>query len=106
MPAAVGPLGRLSLIDPTGDLAEEAALALGRCQMEQGDAAMADLAFARVIDSRDAARRAEARFNHSRALRLAGRYEEALAVMRETPTRVPGTTSSWRSPEPAGPTRR
>ena len=84
-PSAVGPLGRLGLIDQTGDLPEEAALALGRCQMEMGDPAVADLAFVRVIESRDSARRHEARFRHARALRLTGRYAEALAVLRETP---------------------
>ena len=84
-PAAVGPLGRLSLIELTGDLFEEAALALGRCQLELGDAGMAELAFVRVIDSRDPVRRREARFRHARALRMTGRYDEALALMRETP---------------------
>ena len=84
-PAAVGPLGRLSLIAESGDLFEEAALALGRCQMELGDPALAELALARVIDSRDLSRRREARFRHARALRMLGRDEEALAVMREDP---------------------
>jgi hypothetical protein len=32
-PEAVGPLGNLSLIDRTDDLTEEAALALGQCQL-------------------------------------------------------------------------
>jgi tetratricopeptide (TPR) repeat protein len=82
-PEAVGPLGRLNLIDQHGDLFEEAALALGRCQMELGDPALAELAFARVVDSRDLSRRREARFRHARALRILGRNEEALAVMRE-----------------------
>ncbi|MEP7176780.1 MAG: hypothetical protein ABI860_09535, partial [Gemmatimonadales bacterium] len=84
-PAAIGPLGRLSLLEQTGDLVEESALALGRCRLEVGDPAFADLAFVRVIDSRDPARRREARFYHARALRMSGRYEEALAVIRETP---------------------
>jgi hypothetical protein len=84
-PAAVGPLGRVTLLQKTGDLTEESALALGRCQMELGDAALADMAFVRVIDSRDPARRREARLQHARALRLAGRYEEALAVLRANP---------------------
>src|SRR6185295_7267811 len=83
-PAAVGPLGRLSP-NATGDIAEEAALAMGRCRLELGDAALADAAFTRVMDSRDPVRRREARFRHARALRMMGRYQEALAVMRETP---------------------
>jgi tetratricopeptide (TPR) repeat protein len=84
-PAAVGPLGRVTVLHRIGELSEESSLALGRCQLELGDAALADLAFVRVIDSRDPARRREARFQHVRALRLAGRYEEALAVLRENP---------------------
>jgi hypothetical protein len=82
---AVGPLGTLSVIDRKDDLAEEAALALGRCQLEMGDAELADLAFARISESTDSARRREARFQRGRALRMTGRYEEALALMRETP---------------------
>ena len=84
-PEAVGPLASLSFIDRADDLAEEAALALGRCQLEMGDAALADLAFVRVSQSTDSARRKEARFQRARALRMAGRYEEALALMREAP---------------------
>ena len=84
-PAAVAPLQNLSLIDRTGELMEEAALALGRCQLELGDAARADLAFVQISDSRDSARRREARFQRARALRVTGRYQEALALMRETP---------------------
>ena len=74
-PEAVGPLGSLRFIDRNDDLAEEAALALGRCQLEMGDAALADLAFVRVSESTDSARRREARFQRARALRMSGRYE-------------------------------
>jgi hypothetical protein len=84
-PDAVGPLGNLSLIHRADDLVEEAALALGQCQLEMGDAALADLAFIRVSESADPVRRREARFQRARALRMAGRYEEALALMRENP---------------------
>ncbi len=84
-PAAVAPLAGLDLIDRTDDLSEEAALALGRCQLELGDAARADVALARIVESKDSARRHEARFHRARALRMAGRFEEALALMRETP---------------------
>ena len=84
-PAAIGPLGRVDVAAKPGDLSEESLLALGRCQMELGDPALADLAFVPLIDSRDPARRREARFQHARALRMTGRYEEALTVLRETP---------------------
>jgi hypothetical protein len=84
-PAAVDPLGRPNVISRSGDLAEEAALALGRCRLELGDLALADVAFARVLASRDPVRRREARLRHAHILRMSGRYEEALAVMRENP---------------------
>src|SRR4029079_17713919 len=50
-----------------------------------GDAGLADLAFARVLNSADSARRHEARFRHARALRMDGQYEEAVALIRESP---------------------
>ncbi|HEX2637783.1 MAG TPA: tetratricopeptide repeat protein [Gemmatimonadales bacterium] len=85
-PNAVEPLGRLEQASGLGDdVAEEAALALGRCRLELGDAALADIAFARVINSPDSARRHEARFRHARALRLTGHHEEALALLRDSP---------------------
>jgi tetratricopeptide (TPR) repeat protein len=84
-PDAVGPLSRLELVSLSPPVEEEAALALGRCRLELGDAALADLAFSRVINSADPARRHEARFRHARALRLSGRYEEALALLQASP---------------------
>ncbi|MGH7511508.1 MAG: tetratricopeptide repeat protein [Gemmatimonadales bacterium] len=84
-PEAVGPLGRLSLVHLSTDFTEEAALALGRCQLQLGDPGLADLAFVRVLNSADSARRREARFRHARALRMNGQYEEALTLMRESP---------------------
>jgi tetratricopeptide (TPR) repeat protein len=84
-PEAIGPLGRLALVRLSTDFTEEAALALGRCQLQLGDAGLADLAFARVLNSADSARRHEARFRHARALRLSGQYEEAVALIRESP---------------------
>jgi hypothetical protein len=83
---AVEPLGRLDLAHGLSqEAAEEAALALGRCRLEQGDPALADAAFLRVVDSHDPARRHEARFRHAHVLRLTGRHEEALALLRESP---------------------
>jgi len=84
-PDAVEPLGRLSMVQLSTDFTEEAALALGRCQLQLGDAGLADLAFARVLNSADSARRHEARFRHARALRMNGQYEEAVALLRESP---------------------
>ncbi len=78
---AVEPLSDLSLLPP-GDLAEEATLALGRCRLESGDAASADLAFSPLLESKDPRRRAEARFQHARALRMTGHYDEAASLLR------------------------
>jgi tetratricopeptide (TPR) repeat protein len=82
---AVEPLGHVALVRLSTDLTEEASLALGRCQLQLGDAGLADLSFARVLNSTDSARRHEARFRHARALRLDGQYEEALTLLRESP---------------------
>ncbi len=82
-PDAVGPLGRLDNVQLSPDLTEEAALALGRCQLELGDPRLANLAFARVVNSADSTRRREARYRYARALRMSGRYDEALALLRD-----------------------
>ena len=79
---AIGPLGRVPLLAPGSDLAEEASLALGRCQLEAGDPAAGDIAFVRVLQSHNPGRRREAAFQHGRALRLAGRYEEAIEALQ------------------------
>jgi hypothetical protein len=80
-PNAVAPLGRHTLLRDDAPATEEAALALGRCQMELGDPVAADLAFAQVLESPDSARRAEARLQHGRALRQLGRPEDALVAL-------------------------
>ena len=82
---AVEPLGRLAQVRLSPDFTEEAALALGRCQLQLGDAGLADVAFAQVLNSADSARRHEARFRHARALRMSGQYEEAVTLLRESP---------------------
>jgi tetratricopeptide (TPR) repeat protein len=82
-PAAVGPLGRADVAAKPGDLSEESLLALGQCQLELGEPGMADLAFEQLLESKDPARRREARFQHARALRMTGRYEEAANLLRE-----------------------
>jgi hypothetical protein len=80
---AVAPLGHAALLAPGTELAEEGALALGRCSLEAGDADAADLAFNRVTESRDPSRRREARRQHARVLRLAGRYQEAVTLLQD-----------------------
>jgi hypothetical protein len=81
---AVSPLGHAALLPAGTELAEEGALALGRCTLEAGDADAADLAFTRVIESRNLTRRREARLQHARVLRLAGRYQEAVTLLQDT----------------------
>lgn len=80
-PNAIGPLGRSSLIDQHSDLAEEAALALGRCELETGDPAAAEAALARAQASKNSRRQQEGRLQRARALRLIGRPEEALQTL-------------------------
>ncbi len=82
---AIGPLGQASLLPP-GDLSEETTLALGRCQMESGDPASADLAFTRLLESKDPYRRDEAHFLHARALRMTGEYDEAAELLHDART--------------------
>jgi hypothetical protein len=80
-PNAIGPLGRTALIDQHSDLAEEAALALGRCELQMGDPGAAEAALARAQASKNSRRQQEARFHRARALRLIGRQEEALQAL-------------------------
>ncbi|HWB41269.1 MAG TPA: tetratricopeptide repeat protein [Gemmatimonadales bacterium] len=79
--AAVAPLGRVSLLPSDSEVVEEAALALGRCQLQLGDPAVAETMFARVVESEDPARRRDARLLRARALRESGRPQEAVAAL-------------------------
>ena len=79
--AAVAPLGRVSLLPADAEVTEEAALALGRCQLQLGDPAVAEIMFARVVESEDPVRRREARLLRGRALRMTGRHDQALAAL-------------------------
>ena len=79
--AAVAPLGRVSLLPADAEVTEEASLALGRCQLQLGDPAVAEIMFARAAESEDPVRRREARLLRGRALRMTGRHEEAVAAL-------------------------
>lgn len=78
---ALGPLARASLLRGNTDLAEEALLASGRCQLILGHAAAGEASLIQLVDSRNPERRAEARYHHARAARLGGRYQEALSSL-------------------------
>jgi hypothetical protein len=79
--AAVGPLGRVSLLPADAEVTEEASIALGRCQLRLGGPAAAEIMFTRAAESKDPVRRHEARLLRSRALRMIGRHAEAVAVL-------------------------
>jgi hypothetical protein len=79
--AAVAPLGRVSLLPDHEDVTEEASLALGRCQLQLGYPAAAEVVFARVANSKDPVLRNEARLLRARALRETGRPQDGLAML-------------------------
>jgi hypothetical protein len=78
---AVAPLGRVTLLPEGAEVADEASLALGRCQLELGDPSLAEVMFGRVAESKDPVVRNEARLLRGRALRLSGRPGEAIASL-------------------------
>lgn len=78
---ALAPLGRVALANVSSDLREDVWLATGRCHVVLGNVPAADAAFALVLDSKNANRRREARFQRARTLRHAGRYEDALSAL-------------------------
>ncbi|MBA3658411.1 MAG: hypothetical protein H0W67_02320 [Gemmatimonadales bacterium] len=78
---AMSLLARTPRSGPRSRIAEEAALALGRCHVRAGQLEAADFAFAPVLGSHDPGRRSQARVEHARVLRSRGRYAEALAAL-------------------------
>jgi tetratricopeptide (TPR) repeat protein len=60
---------------------DEAALLNGDCRESLGDAEGASRVYAQMMDSPDPQRRSLARYQHGRALRTGGDYEEALNVL-------------------------
>ena len=79
--AAVAPLGRVSLLPADAEVTEEAILVLGRCQLQLGQPAVAEIMFARAAESEDPVRQREARLLRGRALRMTGRHQEAMAAL-------------------------
>ena len=79
---ALSPLSRIAVARLSADLREDAWLATGRCHVTLRNIPAADAAFAQVLDSKNSARRREARFQRARTLRYSGRYEEAVAALR------------------------
>ena len=77
----LAPLSRASLLRGRSELVEEALLATGRCQLAMGNLVAADAAFGQLLESRNKERRTEALYQHARAARLAGRYEEAVSSL-------------------------
>jgi tetratricopeptide (TPR) repeat protein len=89
----------------TSDLTEDALLATGRCQAARGNFAAAGAAFSQLLQSKNADRRREARFEHARLLRQTGQYREALTALasiqepRAEPERVLALAGAGRVPE-------
>ena len=82
--SAVAPLGRAALLRADDEIAEDATLALGRCHLVLGNAAVAEPMFARLAESRDPTRRREAILLRGRALRLTGRAGEAVPILERS----------------------
>jgi tetratricopeptide (TPR) repeat protein len=78
---ALSALSRVAVARVSTELSEEAWLATGRCQVTLGNIAAADVAFARVLDSKNAGRRRESRFQRARTLRYLGNYAEAIQAL-------------------------
>ncbi len=79
--SAVGPLGRAARSPNDPRVAEEASYLLGECHVRLGNPDAAGHAFGRLATSEDPARRLTAQLWQGRALRLAGRFAEALAQL-------------------------
>jgi len=101
----LGSLGRATLLRGSSDLAEDAVLATGRCQLAMGNLTAADAAFVQLLESRSSARREEARYQHARVARQLGQYDEALQSLmgvrdrRAEPERLLALAGSGRGAE-------
>lgn len=78
---ALGQLSRFAPGTKPSELAEDALLATGRCQLVLGNLPASEAAFSQLLDSKDRDRRREAHFQNARLLRQSGRYQEALQAL-------------------------
>jgi tetratricopeptide (TPR) repeat protein len=78
---ALGPLGATSGTNTKSELREEALLAAGRCHLALENWSAAEAAFSQLVNSKNAARRQEARFQQARLLRQSGQYSAALVAL-------------------------
>jgi len=78
---ALRPLGLLGSTTVKSELAEDALMSAGRCHVALENWSAAEAAFSQLLNSKNTARRQEARFQHARLLRQSGRYSEALAAL-------------------------
>ncbi len=83
-PRALVPLEVVMWSAREPELRDEAAILVGECRQQLDDPVAATAAYGRLLESQDPARRGLALYHHGRALRLAGRYEEALAELART----------------------
>jgi tetratricopeptide (TPR) repeat protein len=81
---ALAPLQAVMHTGRDADQREQAALMVGQCLAQVGDPAGSAAAYARLAGSRDPARRRLAGYQYGRALRLEGRYNEALEQLALT----------------------
>ena len=79
---ALAPLSRVAVAQVSLDLTEDAWLTAGRCHVTLGNVPAGHAAFAQVLDSKNAGRRREARFQRARTLRYVGRYDEAVSALK------------------------
>jgi tetratricopeptide (TPR) repeat protein len=81
---ALAPLEAVMFTAREVEVRERAALLVGECRIALGDPAGATTAYARLVESREPSRRDLALYQRGRALRLDGRYQEALDELGRT----------------------
>ncbi len=78
-------LRQVTATSPDSQVVEQASLYLGECYLAVGQFLAADAAFRRALATPDTARKRELQHHRARALTMAGRYQEAMALYRDAP---------------------